>query len=302
MNNTVARRRPPDGKPVVAPPSFGVLLLLLATALLVNTGVGPLGLTLVEYPLSETLRNQLIGLELVTLTLVVPWCVVAGLRALRHRPDAALVAFGPTAYTCYMFVQYVLGPEYLEYRAVTLFHVGLVGLSGALTLWAWSLSRHVSLRVRSRKSEKLYAAVMLGLAGFVVLRYAGAIAGAISNADIPQEFADAPTFYWSIYLLDLGVVVPATAAGALALLRGSDIGRRALYAVTGWFALVPPSVAAMAATMLINDDPNSSAATVIVLSIAAVLFGLLAAAVYRRPRRQDKPEVLGLVRSGAASE
>jgi hypothetical protein len=148
-----------------------------------------------------------------------------------------------------MFVQYVLGPEYGEYRAVTLFHLGLVTLSSGLTLWAWSLSRTTIPSARSQRTERVYGAVMVGLALFVVLRYVGAIAASFSPTETPEEFADTRTFYWSIYLLDLGIVVPADVVGAVALLRGRQLGRRALYAVTSWFALVPPSVAAMAAVI-----------------------------------------------------
>jgi hypothetical protein len=264
-----------------APRWFGALLLLLAAALLVNSWIGPLGADLVDYPITETLRNQLIGLEVVTVTLVVPWCVLAGIRALRDRPNAALLAFGPAAYTAYMFVQYVLGPEYAEYRAVALLHLGVVTLSVGLMLWAWSLSRSTALPARSRRAERLYGALMLGLALFVVLRYASGLAGSFTTAEIPDEFAAARTFYWSIYLLDLGVVVPATVVGAVALLRGRHLGRRALYAVTAWFALVPPSVASMAATMLAYDDPNASAATFVVLTAAAAAFGAFTVIVYR---------------------
>lgn len=263
------------------PPTFGVLLLVLAAALLVNSLVGPLVLDVVDYPVTETLRNQLIGLEVVTVVLVVPWCAYAGIRALRGEPGSALLAFGPAAYTVYMFVQYVLGPEYDEYRTVTLFHLGLVTLSGGLTLWAWALSRTSTLPVRSHQAERAYGLAALGLALFVVLRYSGALAGSFRSTAIPQEYVTARTFYWSIYLLDLGVVVPATVVGAVALLRGRELGRRALYAVTGWFALVPPSVAAMAAVMLVQDDPNASAATVVTLTVASVVFGAFAVHVYR---------------------
>jgi hypothetical protein len=264
-----------------APASFGVLLLVLAAGLLANSIVGPLGLDLVDYPVSGTLLNQLIGLEVVTVVLVVPWCVYAGVRALRDEPGATLLAFGSAAYTAYMFCQYVLGPEYVEYRAATLFHLGLVTLSGGLTLWSWSQSRTSTLPVRSTRTERYLGALMLGLATFVVLRYAGGLVGSFRTAPIPTEFADARTFYWTIYLLDLGVIVPATVVGAVALLRGRELGRRALYATTGWFALVPPSVAAMAAVMLVNDDPNASMATVVTLTAASVAFGIFTVIVYR---------------------
>jgi hypothetical protein len=281
MSTVVERTRGRTRVDTRPPASFGVLLLLLAAALLANSLIGPLGLDVVDYPITPTLQNQLIGLEVVTVALVVPWCGYAGIRALRGEPGSALLAFGPAAYTVYMFVQYVLGPEYGDYRAVALFHLGLVALSGGLTLWAWSLSRTATLPARSQHTERVYGAAMLGLALFVVLRYAGAIAGSFSATKIPPEFAAVRTFYWSIYLLDLGVVVPATVVGALALMRGRQLGRRALYAVTGWFALVPPSVAAMAAVMAVKDDPNASVATVVTLTVASLVFGGFAVLVFR---------------------
>jgi uncharacterized membrane protein YjjB (DUF3815 family) len=76
-------------------------------------------------------------------------------------------------------------------------------------------------------------------------------------------------------------VVPATVAGAVALLGGRELGRRALYAVTAWFALVPPSVAAMAVVMLAKGDPNASVATVVTLTVASLVFGAFAVHVYR---------------------
>jgi hypothetical protein len=281
MTSVVERARGHTRVDTRTPPAFGVLLLLLAAALVVNLVIGPLGLNQADYPISDTLRNQLIGLEIVTTLLVVPWCGYAGIRALGGEPGSALLAFGPAGYTAYMFVQYVLGPEYGEYSAVALFHLGLVTLSAGLTLWAWALSRTTTLPVRSHRAERVYGLLTMGLAVFVLLRYVGAIAGSFTSTPIPQEFADSRTFYWSIYLLDLGVVVPATVVGAVALLRGRELGRRALYAVTGWFALVPPSVAAMAATMLVNDDTNASVTTVVVLATASLVFGGFAVVVYR---------------------
>ncbi len=51
-------------------------------------------------------------------------------------------------------------------------------------------------------------------------------------------------------LLDLGQMVPAATAAGVAVLRGSWRTVPAAHAVVGWFALVPPSGAAMALVML----------------------------------------------------
>jgi hypothetical protein len=236
---------------------------------------------LVTYPISETLENQLVGLEVVTVVLVTPSCLVAGLMALRNRPEAALLGVAPAAYTAYMFVQYVLGPEYAEYRTVALFHLALVTLSTGLSLWGFSLSRAISWTPLTDRQRRWFAVVLFAMAGFTAMRYLTGILGSFGDSPIPAEFEAARTFYWSIYLLDLGVVVPCAVVAAVALLRGTGLGRRGLYAVTGWFALVPPSVATMAFVMLVEDDPNASAASVAILSVAATLFAALAVAIYR---------------------
>jgi non-ribosomal peptide synthetase component F len=49
-----------------------------------------------------------------------------------------------------------------------------------------------------------------------------------------------------------------------------------LHAVVGWFALVPPSVAAMAVVMWARNDPHASVPTALMLSVVSVAFGTFA--------------------------
>lgn len=263
------------------PTSFGVLLLVLASALLAKTLLGPLVAGVVTYDLSDSLDNQLLGLEVVTTTLVVPLMTLAGVLALRDRASAPLLAFGPAAYAAYMLVQYVLGPEYAAYSLVVLFDLALMSLAGTLALWAWALSLRQAVPRLTTRQRRWRAVMLLGFAGFMALRYFGAVTGALTGADIATEFAQARTFYWSIFLLDLGVVVPATVIGSLALLRGTPAGDRAPYAAMGWFALVPASVASMAVTMVVRDDPNASVASAALLCVASLVFAWGAVVVFR---------------------
>jgi hypothetical protein len=76
-----------------------------------------------------------------------------------------------------------------------------------------------------------------------------------------------------------------TVAAAVALLRGTEVGHRALYGVFGWFALVPPSVTAMAAVMLARDDPNASEGTLFLLGVATLVFWAVAGSVFAGLRR-----------------
>jgi hypothetical protein len=265
----------------VSSTGVGLLLLSLAGLLLANTALGPLVSGVVTYDFTETIDNQLVGLEVVTVLLVAPVTAWAGVLAMRGHPAAPLLAIGPAAYTSYMFVQYVLGPEYDHYSLTVLFHLALVTLSGGLALWAWRLSADRPPPEGTPRQRRRRGLLLLGLAGFVLLRYAGGLVGAWTGDPIPAEFADARTFYWSIFLLDLGVVVPLTVLAGIGALAGAAWADRAVLAVLGWFALVPPSVAAMAAVMLARDDPHASGATLTLLTVASLVFGAVAVRVFR---------------------
>lgn len=259
-----------------APRMFAVGLFTLAGALMVNTVLGPLGTETIRYPITGTLLNQTIGLEVVTLGLVVPLTLVAGLLALRGGAAAPFLGFGPATYSAYMFVQYVLGPEYDRYTSTVLLHTVIFMVSGALGVWAWVLASRQSLPQLTNRRRHAYGLILLLLGAFIITRYLPVVLGGA----LPSEFAEARTFFWSIFLLDLGVVVPATLVAGIGLLRGIRLAHTALYGLMGWYALVPPSVAAMSATMVINDDPRAVPGQAIMLGAVAILFAGLAVWIF----------------------
>lgn len=260
---------------------LAVTLVALAAGLLLNTVLGPLVLDVIDYPISPTIENQMIGLELVSVLLVAPLCVVAAVLVARGHVAGAALAIGPAAYAAYMFAQYVVGPDYAAYHPAVLLHLALFVLGVVLAVWVWvrAASQAQPLAKRHRHAHGL---ALAALAAFILSRYAAGLLGAMSGGSaIPAEFAAEPTFYWSIFLLDLGVVLPGTVAAAVAVWRGSPLAPAALYAVVGWFALVPPSVASMGAVMLARDDPYAAVGQVVVLSSVAVAFAVFAVLVFR---------------------
>jgi hypothetical protein len=260
---------------------LGIALIALGVGLIANSLLGPLVADAIDYPFSASMVNQTIGLEAVSLFLVGPLCIIAAVLAIRGHAAATILAFGPASYTAYMFLQYVVGPEYRYYPGVLPFHLALFILGIGIAVAAWAAIDRERLPLMTRRSERRYAVLLLVLAAFIVSRYLPALFAALEGDPLAAEYRADVTMYWSIFLLDLGIVVPATIAAALALLRGKAWGRKALYAIFGWFALVPPSVAAMGVVMVVRDDPNASVPQVIVLTIVAVVFAALAVHLYR---------------------
>jgi hypothetical protein len=276
----------------------------LAALLLANAGLGPIGLDVVAYPLPESLLNQLRGLELVTVLLVVPALLLAAGLGRHERPEGPLVAVGPCAYAAYMFAQYVVGPARTVYSPAVLVHLAVFAASAALTAWSWSLATHHDWPAPDRARRVRWGLVLGAFAAFVLLRYVPLLTGAATGTPIPDEFAATPSFFWTVVLLDLGLVVPASLAAATAALRGTPLATPATYAVVGWFALVPPSVAAMAVVMAVRGDPNGSWATVGLLVGFATVTTVVAVRMFTHlllvpkvPREGD----LGPVASGPAA-
>ena len=89
---------------------LGVGLLLLGAGLVINSLLGPLVGDVIQYRFSESMINQGIGLDAVSLIFVAPLSVYAGILVLRGRSSGFVLALGPAVYTMYMSVQYVIGP------------------------------------------------------------------------------------------------------------------------------------------------------------------------------------------------
>jgi hypothetical protein len=253
---------------------YGLIALGAGVALLAL--LGPLGFAVIDYRVSETLRNQTIGLDAVTLVLIAPIAMAVGVLALRRHPAAPVLALGPAAYSAYMLVQYVLGPDYAQRRGNNerffVLYLALFVLAGAIGLRAWNA---IDLERVPRVSRPiLVARVLLPLAGLLVFaRYLPLLIDAARAKPLGGDYTAGPTFFWTIALLDLGVGLPTLIATAVGLERGRAWSAKALWVLVGWLALVGPAVAGMATVMYMNGDPNASAATL------AMMCGLAAASV-----------------------
>jgi hypothetical protein len=281
MEGPAERRTIDAARPTGTQRWIGGGLTALGVGLATNSLLGPFILDAVEYPLSETLINQTIGLDAFSLVIVAPLSFLAGWLVLRGYVAGSMLAVGLAGYATYMLMQYIVGPAYLTYPAVIPLQLGLFVAAAAIGVAAWASVDATALPAMTPRVSRRYAYLALGLAAFVLSRYIPAFVGTIAGDPIPADALDDPTMHWLIVMLDLGVVVPATVAAAFGLLRGAVWAPKALYAIVGWFALVPPSVAAMALVMLARDDPHANVGQTAVFTIAAFVFLVFVAWVYR---------------------
>jgi len=246
-------------------------LVALAAGLAANSLLGPLVAGVITYPLSEPVMNQILGVEAVSLLIVAPLSVLAAVLFLRGNPNGPMVAIPPAAYTAYMFVQYIIGPQYVNYSPAILLHLALFILGGVLFVESWSRVRVKDLPTISPQRKRIYSGGLVLLALFASFSYLFAVPRILTGGTIPAEYTGDPSVYWTIFLMDLGIVVPISVAVGLSLLQGKVWARKAIYGFVEWFALVTIAILAMFVSMLVHNDPNVTVGTVVVLFIATLL-------------------------------
>ncbi len=275
-------------KPLIA------ALIVLAAGLAVNSLLGPLALDVIRYRWSETIDNQGIGLDAVALIIVVPLCLVSAVLVRQRRPAGYALALGPASFALYMLPQYVIGPEYLAMpgnnERFFALHYGLFIVAGAAFLLTWNGLRASDLPELTVAQRRGAATFLLAFPFFLVFAmYLKSFSDALSAHPSGKEYVDNPTPFWVISFLDLAVAAPAAAVSGWALLHGLPWAKKGLYALVGWFALVPPSVAAMGVVMVAKDDPAGSIGKSLAFVAFAVMFAAFALWLYR-PLFHASPE------------
>lgn len=278
-------------------------LAALAAGLVVNSVAGPLLVDAIDYPVSDSMRNQTIGLDAAALFVFAPACLIAAVLAWRGHRLAPVLAVSLGSYVTYIFVQYLVGPEFDYYPATLLLHLGLFVGGWTLAFHAWHAGRSGFDEAVATLSPR-HALAAAAMAGFVVLRYLPGLAASLTQETLPEEVNGDITMYWLIVVADLGVFIPITLATVAGVRRGASWGRLALTVTVGWFTLVNVAVGAMSLTMILNDDRYASRAQfgLFVITAAAVTgYAIhLHRALLDEPRSSGDPQV-ALSRPGRLS-
>jgi hypothetical protein len=98
------------------------------------------------------------------------------------------------------------------------------------------------------------------------------MSGSLTGADA-LAYADAPSAFWLVRIVDLGFIVPISLATGIGLWRGSPMAVKAAYGVTAFMTLQAASVLAMGTVMLWRQDPTATPA--LVYGLAPISLGLV---------------------------
>lgn len=253
----------------------GIGSVALGVGIAAAAVMGPLGLRVIELRTSDHLENQLVGGEVVSLVVVAPAAAAAGVLRLREHRLAPALALGPALYAAYTYTTVVLGQEYARYpgNAERFFplYAALVAGGVAIAAVAWSELRAAAIPVLPAGLRRTLAGIFLGIAGLFALAWAQQIR-LVATGHPSIEYQEGPSLFWTIKLLDFGILIPLLTATGIGLLRRRPLAVTAACGLAPFVTCLAASIVAMAVAMELKDDPSS--APVMLAVLLPVVIGL----------------------------
>jgi len=262
----------------------GLGSISLGTGIAVSAILGPLVLNAIEFRTSNSIENQFVGGEIVSLAVVAPAAIAGGVLWLRGHRLAAPLALGPALYAAYTYTTAALGQEYARYDGnVEKFfplYAGLVAGGAAIAAFAWGRLNEVEAPVLPDGLRKTLAGIFIGLGGFFTLAWTQQIR-LVYTGNPPAEYAEGPTLFWLIKLLDFGFLIPLFIATGVGLARRRPAAIRAACGLAPFATCLAGSILGMAVVMQVKGDPSAEPAMLAVVTPATVGLALVTVGLLR---------------------
>jgi hypothetical protein len=256
----------------------GAASMVLGAGIAANALLGPLVYGVIKLRESANMENQLLGGELTSLPIAAPMAVAGGILWWRGNALAPFIAIGPAGFALYNYIQFVLVPDYSRdagnnERFFPLY-LTLVILAWALIWRAWNALGRGELAPLGARLSRTVGAMCVLLGSAFALAWLATIAAQLAGAST-AEYAEHPTAFWLVRLMDLGFVIPLGLLVGIGLLRRTTGADRGAYAFIGTQTLLACAVAGMAIRMWVRGDPAVTAPLLIISTAGAAAFILL---------------------------
>ncbi len=251
---------------------------ICATALILIATMGPLGLGIIQYRTSQSGIYQTIGADLTALILIVPILLIGALLNLKNKSTAKYFLILPPITLIYNGLTYGIGQEWSNpaytgnvekyyWLFLPLIIGGLILLIGSLSMF----SKQDAPKFNPKKL-RIYVVIMAIFLFLFMAMWGSELIQVTTIGDTTNgSYHNAPTAWWIIRYLDLGLTIPL---GFLALYLLLTKPKRAYPLVLlffGFFITIVTTVNAMAWVMLLNADPEFQSGGLILFSVLAVL-------------------------------
>ncbi len=240
---------------------IGITAIICAATLILIAFLGPNGQEIIQYRTSQSGIWQIAGQDLTNLVLIAPILLIGGILCLTRRAGSKYLLILTPITLMYTGLSIGIGQEWSNsaYSGNVENYWWLFGILiiGGLILLLGSLSMFTEADAPDFKPRGLR--IYVGLMTIFLLLFAvvwmSQIQQVINTGDLPDgSYKAAPTAFWTIRYLDLGISIPLGFLALSLMLSKPKKAYSILLLFFGFFITIGTAVDMMAVVQVLNGD------------------------------------------------
>lgn len=240
---------------------IGITAIICAATLVLIAFLGPIGQEIIQYRTSQSGIWQITGQDLTNLVLIAPILLVGGILCLTRRAGSKYLLILTPITLMYTGLSIGIGQEWSNsaYSGNVENYWWLFGILiiGGLILLLGSLSMFTEADAPDFKPRDLRIYVGLMTIFFLIFAvvWMSQIQQVINTGDLPDgSYKAAPTAFWTIRYLDLGISIPLGFLALSLMLSKPKKAYSILLLFFGFFITIGTAVDMMAVVQVLNGD------------------------------------------------
>lgn len=262
----------------------GITAFVCAATLIAISILGPAILDVIHYRTSQSVIWQTQAFDITNLILVVPLLVVGGIFVLLKKNSSKYFLILTPIMLMYSGLEYGISQEWgnpaYSGNSEAFSGLFLTLTIGGLILLLGSLSRFTSKDAPNFNPKwlRVYVAVMAAFLLMFVFMWSSQLMEVISTGNTASgDYLAAPTGWWMVKFMDLGITIPIGFITLLLLLSKPKKAYPLVLLFFGFFITLGTAVNASAIIEVINKDPTTTSGTGVA---GLVIFPVLALLSY----------------------
>jgi len=240
---------------------IGVTAIICAATLILIAFLGPIGQGIIQYRTSQSGIWQIAGQDLANLVLITPILLIGGILCLARRAGSKYLLILTPITLMYTGLSIGIGQEWSNsaYSGNVEDYWWLFGtlIIGGLILLLGSLSMFTEADAPDFKQGglRIYVGLMTVFFLLFAVMWISQIQQVINTGDLTDgSYKAAPTAFWTIRYLDLGISIPLGFLALFLMLSKPKKAYSILLLFFGFFITIGTAVDMMAIVQVLNGD------------------------------------------------
>ncbi|AKB51035.1 hypothetical protein MSBRW_1782 [Methanosarcina barkeri str. Wiesmoor] len=252
----------------------GVTAIICAATLVLIAFLGPVGQEIIQYRTSQSCIWQIAGQDLTNLVLITPILLIGGILCLARKTSSKYLLILTPITLMYTGLSMGIGQEWSNsaYSGNVEDYWWLFGILiiGGLILLLGSLSMFTGADAPDFKPRglRIYVGLMTVFFLLFAVMWISQIQQVTNTGDLPDgSYKAAPTAFWTIRYLDLGISIPLGFLALFLMLSKPKKAYAILLLFFGFFITIGTTVDMMAIVQVLNGDTETAKEGLFIFSI-----------------------------------